>query len=227
MLALAKAGAAVMINYRQREGEARQVKAEVESFGGTACLYQADITSLPACEQMVGATLDHFGRIDILVNNAGIKRDNLLAVMNSADWEIVLNTNLTGVFNCCKAVIKPLLKQKSGGRIINIASIAGLYGNSGQTNYAAAKAGIIAFTKSLAKELGRRNITVNAVAPGFIETEMTSGLTGPGRETVRNQIALKRFGTPAEVAAAVLFLAGEDAAYITGSVLSIDGGLTI
>ena len=151
----------------------------------------------------------------------------MLAVMNSTDWDTVMDTNLKGLFNCCKAVIRPLLKQKSGGRIINIASIAGLYGNSGQTNYAAAKAGVIAFTKSLAKELGRRGITVNAVAPGFIETQMTASLPAPWQETIRSRIALERFGTAEEVAAAVLFLATEDSAYITGSVLSVDGGLTI
>ncbi|MEW5920683.1 MAG: 3-oxoacyl-[acyl-carrier-protein] reductase [Bacillota bacterium] len=227
VLALAGAGAKVVINYQQREEAALQVKEEVEACGGEALLYRADVAIFSECEQMVQATLDHFGRIDILVNNAGVRRDSLLAVMKNADWDAVLDTNLKGVFNCCKAVIKPLLKQKSGGRIINIASVAGLCGNSGQTNYAAAKAGVIAFTKSLAKELGRRDITVNAIAPGFIETEMTASLAEPWQETLRSQIALGRFGKPSEVAAAVLFLAGEDSAYITGSVLSIDGGLAI
>lgn len=227
VLALAGAGAAVAINYQQREDAALLVKDEVEAHGGKALLCRADITGLPECERMVGAVLEYFGRIDILVNNAGVRRDNILAMMKSADWDVVIDTNLKGVFNSCKAVLKPLLKQKSGGRIVNIASVAGLSGNSGQTNYAAAKAGVIAFTRSLAKELGKREITVNAVAPGFIETEMTEGLPESIREKVRAQIALERFGKPAEVAAAVLFLAGESASYITGAVLSIDGGLTL
>ncbi len=227
VLALAGAGAKVAINYQQREEAALQVKKEVEAQGGEALLCRTDVTVLAECEQMVRAVLDQFGRIDILVNNAGIRRDGLLAVMKSADWDAVLDTNLKGVFNCCKAVLKPLLKQKSGGRIINIASVAGLSGNSGQTNYAAAKAGVIAFTKSLAKELGSRGITVNAVAPGFIETEMTETLPRSLTDTLCDRIALGRFGKPAEVAAAVLFLAAEDAAYITGSVLSVDGGLAI
>lgn len=227
VLALAGAGAKVAINYQQRQESALQIKQEVEARGGEALLCPADVTDLAQCEQMVRVVLDHFGRIDILVNNAGIRRDGLLAVMKSEDWDTVLDTNLKGVFNCCKAVVKPLLKQKSGGRIINIASVAGLSGNSGQTNYAAAKAGVIAFTKSLAKELGRREITVNAVAPGFIDTEMTASLSPSLTETLVNQIALGRFGKPSEVAAAVLFLASEASAYITGSVLSIDGGLAI
>ena len=227
VMALAQAGATVVINYQQRSEAAELVKKDVEACGGTVLLCRADVTILTECEQMVKDILDHFGRIDILVNNAGVRRDNLLAVMKSADWDAVVDTNLKGVFNCCKAIMRPLLKQKSGGRIINIASVSGLSGNSGQTNYAAAKAGVMAFTKSLAKELGRRAITVNAIAPGFIETEMTAGLTEPWQETVRSQIALERFGKPAEVAAAVVFLAGADASYITGSVLSIDGGLTL
>ena len=227
VMALAQAGATVVINYQQRSEAAELVKKDVEACGGTVLLCRADVTILTECEQMVKDILDHFGRIDILVNNAGVRKDNLLAVMKSADWDAVVDTNLKGVFNCCKAIMRPLLKQKSGGRIINIASVSGLSGNSGQTNYAAAKAGVMAFTKSLAKELGRRAITVNAIAPGFIETEMTAGLAEPWQETVRSQIALERFGKPAEVAAAVVFLAGADASYITGSVLSIDGGLTL
>jgi 3-oxoacyl-[acyl-carrier protein] reductase len=227
VVALARAGAVVAINYQQQAEAALQVKEAVEAGGGAALLCRADVTLMSECEQMVQDVLAKFGKIDILVNNAGVRRDNLLAVMKSADWDAVVDTNLKGVFNCCKAVMKPLLKQKSGGRIINIASVAGLSGNSGQTNYAAAKAGVMAFTKSLAKELGRREITVNAIAPGFIETEMTAGLTEAWQETVRSQIALKRFGKTAEVAAAVVFLAGADASYITGSVLTIDGGLAL
>jgi 3-oxoacyl-[acyl-carrier protein] reductase len=175
---------------------------------------------------MVKATLDHFGRIDILINNAGIRRDNILALMKEEDWEVVLDINLKGVFNCCKAVLRPLLKQKRGGKIINIASIAGMVGNSGQSNYAAAKAGVIAFTKSLAKELGKRGITVNAVAPGFIETDMTEDLPDQLKKMILPRISLERFGKPEEVAEAVLFLA-QNANYTTGSVILVDGGLML
>ncbi len=225
ILALARAGAAVVINYHQKEAAASDVLKEVTEAGGKGLILQADVTSAPECEKMVATTLDHFGRIDILVNNAGISKDNLLAKMRPEEWEIVLNTNLKGVFNCSKAVLKPLLKQKSGGKIINIASVVGLSGNSGQTNYAAAKAGIIAFTKSLAKEVGSRAINVNAVAPGFIETEMTDALPPKLKETVLSQVSLKRFGKTEEVAEVVLFLA-ENADYITGTVISVDGGLS-
>lgn len=226
VLALARAGADVVINYQNKDEAARAVLAEVETAGAAGLLCKADVTRLPECEKMVNAALAHFGRIDILINNAGVRRDNILALMKTEDWEVVMDTNLKGVFNCCKAVVKPFLKQKTGGRIINIASIAGVFGNSGQTNYAAAKAGVIAFTKSLAKELGKRGITVNAVAPGFIQTEMTDSLPQQLKESVLPRIALERFGSPDEVAAAVLFLA-EGANYITGSVIMVDGGLSL
>jgi 3-oxoacyl-[acyl-carrier protein] reductase len=225
-LTLARAGAAVAVNYHNNKAAAGEVLGKIENAGGKGLVVQADITVFGECEKMVKAILDHFGRIDILVNNAGIRRDTILALMQEKDWDIVIDTNLKGMFNCCKAILRPLLKQKSGGRIINISSIAGLMGNSGQTNYAAAKGGVIAFTKSLAKELGKRAITVNAIAPGFIETEMTESLP----ETVKNDllphISLGRYGKPQEVAEAVLFLA-QGAGYITGSVLSIDGGLSL
>lgn len=226
VLALAKAGGAVVINFQHQQDAAEAVLQEVKALGAEGLLCQADVTQLQDCEKMVKATLDHFGRIDILINNAGIRRDNILALMKPEDWEVVIDTNLKGVFNCCKAVLKPLLKQKSGGKIINIASIAGVVGNSGQANYAAAKAGVIAFTKSLAKELGKRKITVNAVAPGFIRTDMTEDLPQQLKEMVLPRIALERFGRPEEVAEAVLFLA-ESANYITGSVIVVDGGLSL
>lgn len=226
VLALAKAKAAVVINFQQQRSAAEAVLEEVRALGSEGLLCQADVTELADCEKMVKAALDHFGRIDILINNAGIRRDNILALMKPEDWEVVIDTNLKGVFNCCKAVLRPMLKQKSGGKIINIASIAGVVGNSGQVNYAAAKAGVIAFTKSLAKELGKRNITVNAVAPGFIQTDMTEDLPRQLKEMILPRIALERFGKPEEVAEAVLFLA-ESANYITGSVIMVDGGLSL
>lgn len=226
VLALARAGAAVVINYHRQKEAAEEILQEVELLGGRGLLHQADVTQPEACEGMIRATLDHFSRIDILINNAGIRRDNLLALMKPEDWEAVTDTNLKGVFNCCKAVLRPFLRQKSGGRIINISSVAGITGNSGQTNYAAAKAGVIAFSKSLAKEMGRRGILVNAVAPGMIETGMTSDLPQQLKDTVLPHIALQRFGRPEEVAEVVLFLA-RSAHYVTGSVIVVDGGLSL
>jgi len=226
VLTLAQAGAAVVINYNRETAAAAEVLKKIEEIGGRGLLVQADVTVYAECEKMVKAALDHFGRIDILVNNAGVRRDNLLALMREEDWDLVIDTNLKGMFNCCKAILKPLLKQKSGGRIINISSIAGLTGNSGQANYAAAKGGVIAFTKSLAKELGKRAITVNAIAPGFIETEMTETLPDAVKERVLSHISLERYGKPEEIAEVVLFLA-QGAAYITGAVISVDGGLAL
>jgi 3-oxoacyl-[acyl-carrier protein] reductase len=225
-LALAEAGAAVVVNFNSNEAAAGQVLNEITAKGGSAITSKADIVDPEQCEMMVKSALDHFGRIDILVNNAGITRDNLLVRMKQEEWQDVINTNLTGIYNCCRAVIKPLLKQKSGGRIINIASVAGIYGNSGQTNYAAAKGGIIAFTRSLAKELGSRNITVNAVAPGFIETDMTGILSDEIKEQVLSRISLGRFGTPEDVAEVILFFAAS-AGYVTGQVIAVDGSLSM
>lgn len=225
-LALARAGAAVVINYARSEKEAQEVLEEIERFGGRAMLAQADVIDYKACEKLVQSTLDRFKRIDILINNAGITRDNLLARMKPQEWQEVLDTNLTGTFNCTRAVIKPLLKQKSGGRIINISSVAGLHGNSGQANYAAAKGGVIAFTRALAKELGSRNITVNAIAPGVIETAMTAVLPEPVKEQMLSRISLGRFGKPEEVAEVILFLAAAGT-YITGQVIAVDGGIAM
>ena len=225
-LALAEAGAKVIINYRANEKAAELVKDEISAIGGTAEIYKADISEYSEAEKLAAFTLDNFNRIDILVNNAGITRDNLLVRMKPEEWRMVIDTNLKGLYNCCRTVLKPMLKQKCGGRIINIASVAGIYGNSGQVNYAAAKGGAIAFTRSLAKEVGSRNITVNALAPGFIETEMTDGLSEQLKEQVLSRISLGRFGKPEEVAEAVLFLAGS-ANYITGQVIAIDGSLSM
>ncbi len=225
-LFLAGAGAAVTINYNHNEEAALEVKERIVRDGGRAVTVRADVADYTQCEELVRSAIDHLGRIDILINNAGITRDNLLARMKSDEWQEVIDTNLTGVYNCCRAVIKPMLKQKSGGRIINVASMAGIYGNSGQANYAASKGGVIAFTRSLAKELGSRRITVNAVAPGLIETEMTGVLTEKVREEILSRIALGRLGQPEDVAEVILFLAAS-AAYVTGQVIAVDGNLSM
>jgi 3-oxoacyl-[acyl-carrier protein] reductase len=206
-ISLARAGAAVVINYSSSAAAAEEVKKTIEGFGGSAIAVKADISDYAESEALMQSAIDHFKKIDILINNAGITRDNLLARMKPQEWQQVIDTNLTGTYNCCRAVLKPLLKQKSGGRIVNISSVAGIHGNSGQANYAAAKGGVIAFTRTLAKELGSRNITVNAVAPGFIETEMTAGLSDQVKEQVLSRIALGRFGQPEEVAEVILFFA--------------------
>ncbi len=225
-LALAKAGADIVINYNRSGEAAEEVKAEIEAAGSRALSVRADVSSYSDCEALASAAIDHFKRIDILINNAGITADNLLIRMKPDEWSSVIDTNLTGVYNCTRAVMRPLLKQKSGGRIINVASVSGIYGNTGQANYAAAKGGVIAFTKSLAKELGSRSITVNAVAPGFIETDMTGGLTEQFREGVLSRIALGRLGRAEEVAEVILFLASS-ASYVTGQVIAVDGCLAL
>jgi len=225
-LALGKAGASVVVNYSGNQAAAEEVKNEIEKNGGSAITVKADVTDYSQCELLVQSAIDHFKRIDILINNAGITRDNLLARMKEKEWQEVIDTNLTGVYNCCRAVYKPLLKQKSGGRIVNIASVAGIHGNAGQANYAAAKGGVISFTRTLAKELGSRNITVNAVAPGFIDTEMTGELSDQVKDQVLSRIAMGRLGKPEDVAEVVLFLAGS-AHYVTGQVIAVDGNLSM
>lgn len=226
VLALAGAGAAVAINYAVNVAAAEQTLQQVREAGGQGMIIRADVSDYQACEEMVRTVLDRFQRIDVLVNNAGVTRDNLLVRMKPEEWDTVIRTNLTGIYNCTRAVMRPLLKQKSGGRIINVASVAGIYGNSGQANYAAAKGGVIAFTRTMAKELGSRGITVNAVAPGLIDTEMTGGLPEQYKEQIRSQIALGRFGRPEEVAETILFLAA-GANYITGQVIAVDGGIVM
>ncbi len=185
-----------------------------------------DVSSYPDAEDGVKKTVDKYGRLDILVNNAGITRDGLLMRMSDADWDLVLAINLKGTFNCTKAVTRVLLKQRSG-RIINIASVVGLIGNAGQANYSASKAGVIGLTKTTARELASRGITVNAVAPGFIQTAMTDALTQEARASLQNQIPLGRLGQPEDVARAVAYLASDEAAYVTGQVLAVDGGMTM
>ncbi|HLO02997.1 MAG TPA: 3-oxoacyl-[acyl-carrier-protein] reductase [Symbiobacteriaceae bacterium] len=222
---LAQAGATVVVNYARNQAAATALVEEIEAAGGRALAVQADIGSAEGAEALVDAALKTFGKVDILVNNAGITRDGLLMRMKEADWDSVLQTNLKGVFLCTKAVTRPMLKARAG-RIINIGSVSGLLGTPGQANYAAAKAGVIGFTRSVANELGSRGITANCVVPGAIDAGMLHELTAEQREEYLKQIPLERFGTPEDVAAAVLFLAGPGAAYITGQTLAVDGGLT-
>jgi 3-oxoacyl-[acyl-carrier protein] reductase len=206
------------------ENLARETAAEIEPSGSPVLVLKVDVTSPADTRQMAEASLTRFGRIDILVNNAGITRDRLLLRMEESEWDAVMAVNLKGVYNCTKAVLPTLVKRRQG-RIINISSVVGIMGNAGQANYAASKAGVIAFTKSLAKEVGPRGITVNAIAPGFIETAMTAGLSEETRQAYRALIPLGRFGSVDEVAGAVRFLASDDAAYITGHVIQVDGGM--
>ena len=225
-LCLAAEGARVAINYAGNVRAAEEVKTAIEAAGGTAILCQADIADSSAVEAMVANVVKEFGTIDILVNNAGITRDALLMRMKDEDFAKVLNTNLKGVFYCTKAVSKLMMKKRSG-RIVNMASVVGLVGNAGQTNYAAAKAGVIGFSKSAAKELASRGITVNVVAPGFIGTDMTAGLPESVKEKMLTDIPLSRMGEPEDVANAVLFLASDQASYITGQVVNVDGGMVM
>ncbi|SFA95513.1 3-oxoacyl-[acyl-carrier-protein] reductase [Selenomonas ruminantium] len=225
-LKLAAEGAKVAINYAGNTAKAEEVKAEIEKNGGEAILVQADVADSAAVEAMVNATVEAFGQIDILVNNAGITRDGLMMRMKDEDFDAVINTNLKGVFYCTKLVSKLMMKKRSG-RIINMASVVGLMGNAGQTNYAAAKAGVIGFSKSAAKELAARGITVNMVAPGFIDTDMTAAMTDKAKEMTLTGIPLNRMGTPEDVANAVAFLVSDNASYITGQVINVDGGMVM
>ncbi|MBO5652072.1 MAG: 3-oxoacyl-[acyl-carrier-protein] reductase [Selenomonas sp.] len=225
-LKLAAEGAKVAINYAGNTAKAEEVKAEIEKNGGEAILVQADVADSAAVETMVNTVVEKFGQIDILVNNAGITRDGLLMRMKDEDFDAVINTNLKGVFYCTKLVSKLMMKKRSG-RIINMASVVGLMGNAGQTNYAAAKAGVIGFSKSAAKELAARGITVNMVAPGFIDTDMTAAMTDKAKEMTLTGIPLNRMGTPEDVANAVAFLVSDNASYITGQVINVDGGMVM
>jgi 3-oxoacyl-[acyl-carrier protein] reductase len=225
-LKLAAEGAKVAINYAGNTAKAEEVKAEIEKNGGEAILVQADVADFAAVETMVNTVVEKFGQIDILVNNAGITRDGLLMRMKDEDFDAVINTNLKGVFYCTKLVSKLMMKKRSG-RIINMASVVGLMGNAGQTNYAAAKAGVIGFSKSAAKELAARGITVNMVAPGFIDTDMTAAMTDKAKEMTLTGIPLNRMGTPEDVANAVAFLVSDNASYITGQVINVDGGMVM
>lgn len=225
-LELARAGAKVVLNYAGNAKAAQETFDAIQALGGEAILAQADVADAAQVEELVKKAVDAFGRIDILVNNAGITRDTLLMRMKESDWDAVLNTNLKGVFLCTKAVSRLMMKQKSG-RIINMTSVVGLTGNAGQANYAAAKAGVIGFSKSMAKELGSRGITVNSIAPGFIATDMTEVLPAAVKEQMNANIPLGRPGLPEDVAKAVLFLASDAAAYITGQTINVDGGMVM
>lgn len=225
-LRLAAEGANIAINYAGNTAKAEETKAAIEAAGGKAVLFQADVSDSAQVEQMVASVLETFGSLDILVNNAGITRDGLLMRMKEEDFDAVLDTNLKGIFHVTKAVTKIMMKQRSG-RIVNMASVVGIIGNAGQTNYAAAKAGVIGFTKSAARELAARGITVNAVAPGFIATDMTAAMPEKAKEATLAAIPLRRMGTPEDVANAVLFLVSDQAAYITGQVVKVDGGMVM
>ena len=223
--ALAAEGAQVVVNYASSSTAAEELVGQITAVGGSAMALQADVSKADQVDTLIGTLLEKFGRLDILVNNAGITRDTLLLRMKPEDWQAVIDLNLTGVFLCTRAVAKTMLKQRSG-RIINIASVAGQMGNPGQANYSAAKAGVIGFTKTAAKEMAPRGVTVNAVAPGFIETDMTSEL--PNTEEILKFIPLGRFGKPEDIAGMVCFLAADPAAaYITGQVFNVDGGMVM
>lgn len=223
-LTFAKEGYNIAINYRTENEDLKNTKKEIEENNVKCFTFQGDVTNFKDCEQFVKQIVEEFGNIDVLVNNAGITRDTLLMRMKEEDFKQVIDTNLIGTFNVTKNVISYMMKARSG-RIINISSVVGISGNAGQTNYAASKAGIIGFTKSLAKEVASRNITVNAVAPGFIETQMTDVLKDDIKEEIAKKIPLKRMGTPQDVANVVKFLASNDSSYITGQVINIDGGM--
>lgn len=225
-LTLAGYGATVVVNYNGSKEKAQEVVDAIKGQGKEAIAIKASVSDNKEVESMIKEVMDQFGRIDILVNNAGITKDNLMMKMTEEDFDAVIDTNLKGTFYCMKQVYRIMLKQRYG-RIINMSSVTGVIGNAGQVNYAASKAGVIGMTKSLARELGSRGITVNAVAPGFIETEMTDVLSDKVKEEIANQIPLKRMGAVKDVAETVAFLASDKASYITGQVLHVDGGMAM
>lgn len=223
---LASKGATVVVNYNGSAAKAEDVVKAIEAAGGKAEAVQCNVSDYEKAAELMDYVVKQYGRVDILVNNAGITRDNLLMKMSEEDFDAVLNTNLKGAFNCVRHVARQMLKQKAG-RIINISSVSGVLGNAGQANYCASKAGLIGLTKSVARELASRGITVNAVAPGFIDTEMTQVLPDAVKAAATEQIPMKHFGETKDIANTVAFLASEDARYITGQVISVDGGMAM
>lgn len=226
VLALAREGAKVAFVYRSNSEAAERLVSDLELDQREAIALPADVSQKSVADEVVQKVIDKWGKIDILVNNAGIIRDGLLATMSEDQWHDVINTNLNSVYNFCHAVTRPMMSARSG-RIINMSSVASHFGNSGQANYAASKGGVEGFTRCLATELGRRGITVNAVAPGFIETDMTEAVRNAAEAEIKKHIPCRRLGKPEDIANAVLFLAGDESAYITGHVLTVDGGLTL
>ena len=225
-LRFAAGGAKVVVNYHSNEAAANQVVEQVRAGGGEAIAVQADVSQPAQAQALVDAAQKAFGRVDILVNNAGTTRDTLIMRMSEEDWDLVLDTNLKGTFNCIKAATRPMMRQRYG-RIVNVTSVSGLSGNAGQANYASAKAGLVGLTKTVAKELGSRNITCNAVAPGYVPTDLTGTLPPELVEQAIQRAILGRAGTAEDIAAAVTFLASDDASFITGQVLTVDGGLSM
>jgi 3-oxoacyl-[acyl-carrier protein] reductase len=225
-LNLSAHGAAVAINYSRSKDEAEAVRAEIQKAGGKAITVQADVTSPEDVERMVKETIDGLGRLDVLVNNAGANRDTLMLRMSLADWDDVMNLNLRAVFLCTKAVLRPMMRERFG-RIVNIGSVSGIAGNVGQANYAAAKSGLVGFTRAVAREMGSRNITANLINPGLVITELTKDVRQEIVDAVEQRLMIQRLGKPEDVAACVLFFASPDAGYVTGQVLNVDGGLGI
>lgn len=225
-IAYAKAGATVAVHYHGNEQKAQAVKEEIEQMGGLAEIFRCDVADFDACGELIKTVKKTFGRIDILVNNAGITRDGLVMAMKEEDFDDVIHTNLKGCFSCIRFATRIMMKQRYG-KIINITSVSGVAGNAGQANYSASKAGIIGLTKSVAKELASRNVTVNAIAPGFVETEMTKVLSDEVKEAGKKQIPMGRFAQPEDIANAALFLGSDLSSYVTGQVLLVDGGMVM
>ena len=225
-VAFGKAGASVAVHYNGNEAKAAAVKAEIEEAGGKAEIFRCNVADFDACSDFIKSVVKTFGKIDILVNNAGITRDGLVMGMSEEDFDAVIDTNLKGSFNCIRFASRQMMRKKYG-RIINITSVSGVAGNAGQANYSASKAGLIGLTKSVAKELASRNITANAIAPGFVKTEMTDVLSDEVKEAAMKQIPLGRFAEPEDIANAAVFLASDMASYITGQVLLVDGGMVM